>query len=68
MQAPSLFDSTTTGRPMRDGRNTRSQLTYMLFTSTSANMACAQMGMDLMTWVTTPHNCNSVPSLATMST
>src|SRR6185295_16076819 len=38
MQAPSLLDSTTTGLPFSAGRNTRSQLTYMLFTSTSANM------------------------------
>jgi len=41
MQAPSLFDSTTTGLPLSEGRNTRSQLTYMLFTSTSANMGGA---------------------------
>jgi hypothetical protein len=38
MQAPSLLDSTTTGLPLSEGRKTRSQLTYMLFTSTSANM------------------------------
>ena len=41
IQLPSLLDSTTTGLPLSDGWNTRSQLTYMLFTSTSANMGSA---------------------------
>ena len=39
MQAPSLEDSTTTGRPHSRGWKTRSQLTYMLLASTRANMA-----------------------------
>jgi hypothetical protein len=56
MQAPSLLDSTTTGRPISDGLNTRSQLTYMLLTSTSANIGRAHTGIALMTWVTTPHS------------
>src|ERR1700688_3568348 len=37
MQAPSLEDRTTTGRPARRGAKTRSQLTYMLLAATRAN-------------------------------
>ena len=49
MQAPSLFDSTTTGLPFSAWRNTRSQLTYMLFTSTSANIdAPRALARDLL--------------------
>src|SRR5688500_16767729 len=47
MAQPSLLDSTTTGRPTSDGRKTRSQLTYMLLTSTSANTAFASDGHRL---------------------
>src|SRR5688572_20257563 len=48
MHAPSLFDSTTTGRSTSAGLNTRSQLTYMLLTSTSAYTArCSdRQGLD----------------------
>ena len=56
-----------TAWPMSEGLKTRSQLTYMLFTSTSANMAGTQTGMDLMTWVTTPQIWNASPSRARMS-
>lgn len=41
MQAPSLLDSTITGRPTGNGPNTRSRLTFMLFTSTSADTGIA---------------------------
>src|SRR5450755_4247892 len=38
MQAPSLLESTTTGRPTSASWNTRSHETYMLFASTSASI------------------------------
>src|SRR5678815_2351343 len=47
MHAPSLLESTTTGLPISAGRNTRSQLTYMLFTSTSASTT-SDLGRDLL--------------------
>src|SRR6476620_11283033 len=46
MQAPSWLYSTTTGLPFSAGRNTRSQLTYILFTSTSASTI--DLGRDLL--------------------
>lgn len=63
---PSLFDNTTTGWFCSLGLNARSQLTYMLFTSTRANIcsvaAIGQTRSFRITAVTTPQICNSLPS------